>query len=81
MARAEEPAVELNSLDSVRQALEQQAGKRVKVKLVSGHDLDGKVAKVGAQAVVMTELASMEFYDATIRIDQIAAVIVKARSK
>lgn len=78
---AEEPSVDLNSPDAVRQTLEQQQGKRVKVKLVSGQDLDGKVAKVGTQALVLTELSGMEFFDATVRLDQVAAVIVRARSK
>ena len=63
---AEEPSVDLNSPDAVRQTLEQQQGKRVKVKLVSGQDLDGKVAKVGTQALVLTELSGMEFFDATV---------------
>ena len=78
---AEEPSVDLNSPDAVRQTLEQQQGKRVKVKLVSGQDLDGKVAKVGTQALVLTELSGMEFFDATVRLDQVAAVILRARSK
>jgi len=56
-------------------------GKRVKVKLLSGQDLDGKVAKVGTQAVVLSELGGMEFFDATLRLDQVAAVVVKSRTK
>lgn len=76
-AHAEEPAVELNSPDVLRQMLEQQVGKRVKVKLLSGQDLDGKVTRVGTQAVALTELSGMEFFDATVRLDQVAAVIVR----
>lgn len=52
-------------------------GKRVKVKLLSGQDLDGKVTKVGTQAVTLSELSGMEFFDATVRLDQVAAVIVR----
>ncbi|HAP38446.1 MAG TPA: hypothetical protein DCQ94_01690 [Nitrospira sp.] len=74
---AEETVVELNSPDVVRQLLEQQAGKRVKIKLLSGQDVDGKVAKVGTQAVTLSELSGMELFDATIRLDQVAAVIVR----
>ena len=79
--RAEEPTGDLNSPEVVRQVLEQQVGKRVKVKLLSGQDLDGKVAKVGTQAVMLSELSGMEFFDATLRLDQVAAVVVKARGK
>lgn len=74
---AEETTVELNSPDVVRQVLELQVGKRVKVKLLSGQDLDGKVTKVGTQAVTLSELSGMEFFDATVRLDQVAAVIVR----
>ena len=49
----------------------------MKVKLVSGQDLDGKVAKVGSQVVVFSELSGMEFSDATVRLDQVAAVLVR----
>ena len=78
---AEETAVELNSQEVLRQVLEQQMGKRVKIKLLSGQDLDGKVAKVGTQAVLLSELSGMEFFDATLRLDQVAAVVVKVRTK
>ncbi|MCS6288100.1 MAG: hypothetical protein H8K10_03890 [Nitrospira sp.] len=78
---AEEPTVELNSPEVVRQVLEQQLGKRVKIKLLSGQDLDGKVAKIGTQAVVLSELGGMEFFDATLRLDQVAVVVAKARTK
>lgn len=67
------------SPDAMRRTLEAQAGKRVKVKLLSGQDLDGVVGPIGSYAVTLTELTGMEFYDATIRLDQIAAVIVRVR--
>ena len=78
---ADEPAIDFNTPDAVRHVLEQQVGKRVKVKLVSGQDLDGKVFKVGAHAVTLAELGGMDFFDATIRLDQVAAVLVKMRGK
>jgi len=81
MAVAEEHAPDLNSPDVIRQTLELQVGKRVKVKLESGQDLEGKVAKVGSHAVQLTELSGMEFFDATVKLDEVAAVIVKVRTK
>lgn len=71
--------LDLGSPDAMRRTLEGQAGKRVKVKLLSGQDLDGVVGPIGSYAVTLTELTGMEFYDATIRLDQIAAVIVRVR--
>lgn len=80
-ASAEEQALDLNSLDAIKHALEQQVGKKVKVKLESGQDIEGKVAKVGSHAFQLTELSGMEFFDATVRIEEVAAVIVRVRTK
>ena len=78
---AEDQLIDLNSPEAIRHTLEQQTGKRVKLKLVSGQDLEGKVSRVGSQAAVVTELSGMEFFDATVRVDQIASVIVRVRTK
>ncbi len=78
---AEEAVLDLNSPDAIKHALEQQVGKRVKVKLESGQDLEGKVAKVGTHAVQLSELSGMEFFDATVKLEEIAAVIVRVRTK
>jgi len=66
---------------SIRQALEQRLGQRAKVKLNSGQDLEGKVAEVGEKVVTIAELTGMEFYSATVRLDQVAAVIVRTPGK
>ncbi len=78
---AEEAAVDLNKPEAMKATIEAHLGKRVKLKLLSGQDVEGKIAKVGTEAVVVTELAGMEFFDATVRIDQVAAVLVRVRSK
>ena len=66
----------LNSPAIIRPALEQWTGKRL-----SGQDLEGKVAKVGAHEVALSELVGMEFFDATVLLDQVAAAVIKVRSK
>lgn len=78
---ADESIVDVNSPDAMKSLLEQQVGKRVKIKLCSGQDVEGKVAKVGSQAVQLTELVGMELFDATVKLNDVAAVIVRARSK
>ena len=42
LAIADEPQLDLNSPDVIKQMFDQQVGKRVKVKLKSGQDLEGK---------------------------------------
>lgn len=62
---------------SIQAALQAQAGKRVKLHLASGDALEGKVQSVGDNVVVIAELTGMEFFGATVRIDQVAAVVVR----
>ncbi len=62
---------------SIRAAIEQQLGKRAKLKLKSGQDLEGKVVEVRAEVVIIKELTGMEFFGATVALDQVAAVIVR----
>ena len=78
---ADEPVVDLNSPEAILHTLEQQTGKRVKLKLQSGQEVEGKVFKVGSHVVVVSELSGMDFFDATVRVDQVAAVIVRVRTK
>lgn len=78
---ADESIVDVSSPDVMKSVLEQQVGKRVKIKLCSGQDVEGKVAKVGAHAVQLTELVGMELFDATVKLNDVTAVIVRARSK
>lgn len=80
-ASAEEQAQDLNSPDAIKHALDLQTGKRVKIKLESGQDLEGKVARVGSHGVQLTELSGMEFFDAIVKLEEVAAVIVRVRTK
>ncbi len=69
------------SPDSIRGALERQMGKQAKVHLVSGKDLEGKVTSIDSEVVLVSELTGMEFFSATVRIDQVAAVIVRTQGR
>ena len=79
--RADEVGIEVNEPAWVGKTLEHQMGKRVKLKLRSGQEIEGTVAKVGAHAVHVTQLAGMEFYDAAVRLDDVSAVAVRVRTK
>ncbi len=75
---AQDSTASVDHASSIRQALEQQLGKRAKLKLVSGQDVEGKVVNVGEKVVHVSELTGMEYFGATVRLDQVAAVIVRA---
>ena len=69
--------IDLDAGDAMRNAVAQQVGQRVRLRLVSGQELDGQVVRVGLNAVALTQLAGMELFDATVRLDQVAAVIIR----
>lgn len=78
---ADEPGIEVNDPAWAGKILEHQTGKRVELKLRSGQEIESTVAKVGAHAVHVAQLAGMDFYDAAVRLDDISAVVAKARGK
>jgi len=47
---------------------------------VSGDALEGKVQSQKEQVVVIAELAGMEYFSATARLDQVAAVVARTTS-
>jgi hypothetical protein len=59
--------------------LERQVGNRVRLRLLSGQDVEGTVVAVGTAAVHVGRLTGMDFFDGVVRLDQIAAVIVRVR--
>ena len=54
-ASAEDSVMEVYAADAIKQVLDHHAGKRAKVKLTSGQDLDGTVATVGTTAVHLSQ--------------------------
>lgn len=75
---AQDVALEVNA-DAIKVNLERQMGKRVRLRLLSGQDVEGTVIAVGTAGVHVGRLAGMDFIDAVVRLDQIAAVIVRVR--
>lgn len=80
-ASAQETGAAAANPTSIRVALEQQLGKRAKLVLVSGEEVEGKVAEVSDKVVNIQELTGMEFFGATVRLDQVAVVIVRTRTQ
>ncbi|MCO6432548.1 MAG: hypothetical protein J5J00_16970 [Deltaproteobacteria bacterium] len=65
--------------NAVKSNLEKLVGKKVILKVANGDELSGTVKEVGTESVVISQLTGKEFYDALVKIDQIAAVIARAR--
>ncbi len=78
-ALAQDVSLEVNA-DAIKVNLERQVGKRVRLRLLSGGDVEGTVVSVGTAAVHVARLAGTDFFDGVVRLDHIAAVIVRARN-
>ena len=73
----------LQDQQSLSDVLSQFVGKPVKVVLKSGHELSGTMTKYAANTsgglLHLSALTGTEFYDAVIRGDDIAAVVIRTK--
>lgn len=67
--------------DAVKRALKERDGKKVTLVLTSGKELTGKVASISDDSVRLSELSGQEFFDAVVDLDQVDAVLFRARSE
>ncbi|MBI3715017.1 MAG: hypothetical protein HY255_03355 [Betaproteobacteria bacterium] len=63
---------------SVREVLTSNIGKRVAVRIES-QDIEGTVAAVGTDTVLLTKISGKDFFDSVVVIAKISAVTYKAR--
>ncbi len=64
---------------TIRTVLAERIAKPVTLQLDSGQELTGVVRSVGERVVQLERLSGREFYDAYVDLDEVAAVIVRAR--
>ena len=76
---AQEGRLPVSAQDTPRTVLQRHMGKSVTLKLDSGDELTGKVRLVGDRIVHLEELAGKELFDAVVDLDEVAAVVVRAR--
>lgn len=68
--------------DTMSAVLKRLEGKTVRLRLAGGADeVVGKLQKVGKELVHLSDLSGREFFDAVVRIDQVAGVSVQVRSR
>jgi len=69
----------IRSTDNLRTILEQEIDLPVKLYLKSGAQIGGIVTRLGAGIVQISEVSGMEVYDAVVSLDDISAILFKAR--
>lgn len=80
-ARAQQIEAVPTSTETVKSVLIRHKGARVALRFASGEELAGRVDSVGDQTVLLTELAGREFFDAIVELDDVAAVVFRAKGK
>ncbi len=64
---------------SLKDNLASNVGKRVSLVISPGESLEGTIEKVGDHFVLVSKLSGKDFYDALVRIDDVKAVVFRAR--
>lgn len=78
----QEKKMQIEETETIATFLKRLEGKPVRLRLAgSGEELSGKLVKVTPDVVHLAELSGREFFDALIRIDQVAAVLVQTRGR
>lgn len=67
--------------DAIAKTLKSLDGKRATLLLSSGTELSGKVADPTGDSVKLVELSNKDFYDAVVDLDQVQAVVYRARGE
>lgn len=77
--KSTEKGIQVQGTNFMLVTLQNLTGKKVTLHLTGGEELTGTLHTVGQSAVHLTELQGKEFFDALVKIDQIAAIIVRAK--
>jgi hypothetical protein len=68
--------------DTMAAVLKRLEGKTVRLRLAGGADeVVGKLQKVGKELAHLSDLSGREYFDAVVRIDQVAGVSVQVRTR
>ena len=78
-SQAADSRLEFQQGDSMHSVLLRQAGQVVEIRLKSGEKLGGKIEKVGEKLVHLSQLTGAEFYEAVVAVEEISAVIIRAK--
>ena len=79
--RLEQSKLELQPGDTIPAILRRQVGQSVELRLRSGEKLVGKLQKQNDELVHLSALAGAEFHDAVVCVNDIAAVLVRTKTR
>ena len=74
-----ESTIDFQPGDSIANVLTRQVGQIVELRLKSGEKMGGKVEKVGAHLVHLSQITGAEFFEAAVAVEDVTAVVVRAK--
>jgi UDP-N-acetyl-D-mannosaminuronic acid transferase (WecB/TagA/CpsF family) len=81
-AAGQEKKMVFEEQDTMAAVLKRLEGKAVRIRLAGGgEEVVGKLEKVGKELAHLSNLSGREFFDAAVRIDQVASVAVQVRGR
>lgn len=78
-AQAQSIKIELAAADDVKSILNKIGNKPVTLVLLSDKEISGKISNITDRLIHLTDLAGKDYYDAIVKIENIQAVIIRAR--
>jgi hypothetical protein len=76
-----ENTIDLQPNDTIQSVLQRQIGQPVELRMKSGEKLGGKLEKLNDKMVHLTQLTGAEYFDAVVAMENIGAVVVRAKAK
>ena len=73
--------LELQPNDTMRAVLERQVGQSVELRLKSGEKVGGKLEKVTEKLALLSQLTGAEYFDGVVDVENVAAIVVRAKTK
>ena len=73
--------IDLQASDTILSILQKNTGQAVELRMKSGEKIAGKLEKVGDKLVHLSQLTGAEFFDAAVDTSDVAAVVVRTKSK
>ena len=71
--------LDIQANDTMQSVLQHSVGQSVELRMRSGEKMGGKLEKVNDKIAHLTQLTGAEYFEAAVAIDDIAAVVVRAK--
>lgn len=79
LALAVSQGLDIQPNDTMQSVLQHQVGQSVELRMRSGEKIGGKLEKVNEKVAHLTQLTGAEYFEAAVAVEDIAAVVVRAK--